>query len=123
MSHDFRTLSFQGGSGGPGGDSHGQGTGGPGGMGQGASLHCEIINKVENLNIGSQKEAEIWDQMEDKKRLAIIEWMSPLNFFLRQQDISKTRQEGTGEWLLDDPKFKDWESNSGQILWCSGIRM
>ncbi|KAJ7852910.1 hypothetical protein B0H14DRAFT_3136992 [Mycena olivaceomarginata] len=88
---------------------HGQGTGGPGGMGQGASL---IIKKIENLNIGGQKEAEIWyifvlllgvcpdflltqrDQMEAKERQAIIEWLSPLNFFLRQQDISKTRQQG-----------------------------
>ncbi|KAJ7776715.1 ankyrin repeat-containing domain protein [Mycena olivaceomarginata] len=34
-----------------------KGTGGPGGMGQGASL---IINKIETLNIGGQKEAEIW---------------------------------------------------------------
>ncbi|KAJ7303829.1 ankyrin repeat-containing domain protein [Mycena albidolilacea] len=118
MSRNFGTINFQGGSGGPGGDGHGQGTGGPGGMGQGASL---IIKKIENLNIGGQKEAEIWDQMEDTKRLTIIEWLSPLNFFLRQQDISKTRQQGTGEWLLDDPKFKGWKSNPGQVLWCSGI--
>jgi hypothetical protein len=57
------------------------------------------------------------------KRDAIIEWLSPLNFFIRQQDISETRQPGTGEWLLDDLKFQDWKSNSGGVLWCSGIRM
>ncbi|KAJ7839843.1 ankyrin repeat domain-containing protein [Mycena olivaceomarginata] len=79
------------------------------------------MERVENLSIGGQKEAEIWDQMEDTKRRTIIEWVSPLNFFLRQQDISKTRQQGTGEWLLDDPKFKSWISNPGQVLWCSGI--
>ncbi|KAJ7718038.1 ankyrin repeat domain-containing protein [Mycena olivaceomarginata] len=121
MSDNPRIIHIHGGSGGRGGDGHRQGTGGPGGMGQGASLHCEVINKVENLNIGGQKEAEIWDQMEDTKRRTIIEWLSPLNFFLRQQDISKTRQQGTGEWLLDDPKFKGWKSNPGQVLWCSGI--
>ncbi|KAJ7693718.1 ankyrin repeat domain-containing protein [Mycena olivaceomarginata] len=115
-----RTIHIHGGSGGGGGDGHRQGTGGPRGMGQGASLHCEI-NKVENLNIGGQKEAEIWDQMEDTKCRTIIEWLSPLNFFLQQQDISKTRQQGTGEWLLNDPKFKGWKSNPGQVLWCPGI--
>ncbi|KAJ7705767.1 hypothetical protein B0H14DRAFT_2312910, partial [Mycena olivaceomarginata] len=59
----------------------------------------------------------------DTKRRTIIEWLSPLNFFLRQQDISKTRQQGTGEWLLDDPKFKGWKSNPGQVLWCPGLRI
>ncbi|KAJ7027038.1 ankyrin repeat domain-containing protein [Mycena alexandri] len=55
------------------------------------------------------------------KRSAIIEWLSPINFFVRQQDISKNRQLGTGEWLLSDPKFKQWKSSTGGILWCSGI--
>ncbi|KAJ7795329.1 ankyrin repeat-containing domain protein [Mycena olivaceomarginata] len=117
MSHP-RTMHVHGGFGGPGGEGYGQGTGGPGGIGQGPTLHME---RVENLYTGGQKEAEIWDQMEDTKRRTIIEWLSPLNFFLRQQDISKTRQQGTGEWLLDDPKFKSWKSNPGQVLWCSGI--
>ncbi|KAJ7710106.1 ankyrin repeat-containing domain protein [Mycena olivaceomarginata] len=118
MSRDPGTMHVHGGFGGPGGEGHGQGTGGPGGIGQGPTLHME---RVENLNIGGQKEAEIWNQMEDTKRRTIIEWLSPLNFFLRQQDISKTRQQGTGGWLLDDPKFKSWISNPGQVLWCSGI--
>ncbi|KAJ7695238.1 hypothetical protein B0H14DRAFT_2485904 [Mycena olivaceomarginata] len=118
MSRDPGTVHVHGGFGGPGGEGHRQGTGGPGGIGQGPTLHMQ---RVENLNIGGQKEADIWDQMEDTKRRTIIEWLSPLNFFLRQQDISKTRQQGTGEWLLDDPKFKGWKSNPGQVLWCPGI--
>ncbi|KAJ7795320.1 ankyrin repeat-containing domain protein [Mycena olivaceomarginata] len=95
MSDNPRTIHIHGGSGGRGGD--GQGTGGPGGIGQGPTLN---MGRVENLNIGSQKEAEIWDQMEGH---------------------FQTCQQGTGEWLLDDPKFKDWKSNPGQVLWCSGI--
>ncbi|KAK6984966.1 hypothetical protein R3P38DRAFT_3450977, partial [Favolaschia claudopus] len=55
------------------------------------------------------------------QRLAMIEWLSPLNFSIRQQDISRTRQPGTGEWLLKDPKFKEWELGAGGVLWCSGI--
>ncbi|KAJ7716646.1 hypothetical protein B0H14DRAFT_3012795, partial [Mycena olivaceomarginata] len=39
-------------------------------------------------------------KMESAERAQIIDWLSPLNFFLRQADISRTRQPGTGEWLL-----------------------
>ncbi|KAK7031984.1 ankyrin [Favolaschia claudopus] len=65
---------------------------------------------------------DFWDQIDAAQRLAIIEWLSPLNFFIRQQDISRTRQPETGDWLLNDPKFKEWELGKGGVLWCSGIR-
>ncbi|KAJ7787762.1 ankyrin repeat-containing domain protein [Mycena olivaceomarginata] len=138
MSRDPGTMHVHGGFGGPGGEGYGQGTGGPGGIGLGPTLYME---RVENLNIGGQKEAEIWyifvlplevypdlltqrDQMEDTKRRTIIEWLSPLNFFLRQQDISKTHQQGTGEWLLDDPEFKGLEIKSwtsSMVLWNTNL--
>ncbi|KAJ6574620.1 hypothetical protein B0H19DRAFT_935198, partial [Mycena capillaripes] len=55
------------------------------------------------------------------ERTQIIEWLSPINFFLRQADISQSQQEGTGEWLLNNPHFQQWESGSGKTLWCHGI--
>ncbi|KAJ7892300.1 hypothetical protein B0H14DRAFT_2267306, partial [Mycena olivaceomarginata] len=57
----------------------------------------------------------------DKKRAEIIDWLSPINFFQRQAEIFSTRQSGTGEWLLADSKFKEWEAETGKILWCRGI--
>ncbi|KAJ7776672.1 hypothetical protein B0H14DRAFT_2401560, partial [Mycena olivaceomarginata] len=54
-------------------------------------------------------------------RKKIIDWLSPLNFFVRQDDIFSTRQEGTGEWLLQEKKFRQWESFIGGVLWCRGI--
>jgi hypothetical protein len=56
------------------------------------------------------------------ERTKVIEWLSPLNSFLRHADISDARQPGTGEWLLADPLFKGWESGSQTTLWCSGMR-
>ncbi|KAJ7720490.1 ankyrin repeat-containing domain protein, partial [Mycena olivaceomarginata] len=53
----------------------------------------------------------------------ISEWLTSLNFFQRQSDIFRARQPGTGEWLLSDPQFKDWELGSGKILWCRGMRI
>ncbi|KAJ7706814.1 ankyrin repeat-containing domain protein [Mycena rosella] len=55
------------------------------------------------------------------EREKIIEWFSPLNFFLRQADISSTRQPGTGEWLLQDELFKEWKSGSVKTVWCRGM--
>ncbi|KAF8183290.1 hypothetical protein K438DRAFT_1144097 [Mycena galopus ATCC 62051] len=55
------------------------------------------------------------------KRIKLVDWLSPINFFLRHTDISRVRQPGTGGWLLVDPHFQAWESGSGRTLWCHGI--
>jgi hypothetical protein len=88
--------------------------GGAGGKGEGSIL------KIENANsVHIQGAAEINIQQRD----IIISWLSPINFFLQQADISQMREKGTGGWLLVDPVFKKWESGSGSTLWCHGIRM
>ncbi|KAJ6523135.1 hypothetical protein DFH09DRAFT_1421112, partial [Mycena vulgaris] len=51
----------------------------------------------------------------------IFDWISPLEFLQRQVDVLSTLQPGTGEWLLADAQFQDWESGSGKILWCPGM--
>ncbi|KAJ7327501.1 hypothetical protein DFH08DRAFT_710342 [Mycena albidolilacea] len=58
---------------------------------------------------------------EAENRDIILNWLSPINFFLRQADISQEREKGTGGWLLADPVFQKWESRSGSTLWCRGI--
>ncbi|KAJ7302178.1 hypothetical protein DFH08DRAFT_669087, partial [Mycena albidolilacea] len=57
----------------------------------------------------------------EEERKKIIDWFSPINFFLRQADISQMQEKGTGGWLLAHPVFKKWESGSGSTLWCCGI--
>jgi hypothetical protein len=59
------------------------------------------------------------DKEEERKK--IIDWLSPINFFLQHEDISQMREKGTGGWLLADPVFQRWESGSGSTLWCCGI--
>ncbi|KAJ7453166.1 hypothetical protein FB451DRAFT_1565719 [Mycena latifolia] len=55
------------------------------------------------------------------ERDKIIDWFSPLNFFLRQADISSIRQPGTGEWLLQDELFKKWTSDTITAMWWRGM--
>ncbi|KAF8207721.1 ankyrin repeat-containing domain protein [Mycena galopus ATCC 62051] len=55
------------------------------------------------------------------ERTEIIDWLCPINFFLRHADISRVRQEGTGLWLLSHPGFQEWKSGWRRTLWCRGI--
>ncbi|KAJ7218731.1 ankyrin repeat-containing domain protein [Mycena rebaudengoi] len=74
-----------------------------------------ILTEVRNV---AQDQREAMDSAEREK---IIDWLSPLNFFARHADIFGTRQEGTGRWLLEDPRFRTWLLSPGEIIWCSGI--
>ncbi|KAJ7118114.1 hypothetical protein C8R44DRAFT_189953, partial [Mycena epipterygia] len=60
-------------------------------------------------------------KQEAAERDQIIEWYSPLNFFLRQADIFNSRQPGTGQWLLEHDAFKKWKDGSGNMIWCHGM--
>ncbi|KAJ6566976.1 hypothetical protein B0H19DRAFT_1258148 [Mycena capillaripes] len=104
---------ISGGSGGSGGTGGEQGGGG--GSGEGPSITYGIKTQQVTINHhGIQPHPAL-------ERTQIIEWLSPINFFLRHADISRTRQAGTGGWLLENPLFKQWESGSGRTLWCRGI--
>ncbi|KAF7328589.1 Ankyrin repeat-containing protein [Mycena sanguinolenta] len=54
-------------------------------------------------------------------RDTIIEWYSPLNFFLRQADIFGIHQPGTGRWFLEANSSKEWKSGVRKVLWCRGM--
>ncbi|KAJ7323836.1 hypothetical protein DFH08DRAFT_817316 [Mycena albidolilacea] len=99
MSHqhfDSYTVHMKGGKGGSGGLGSGQGQGGWEGDGLGPTL--EIGTATVHIQGGA--EIDIWDQD------IVISWLSPINFFPWQQEISQMRQPGTGEWLLENPHFK-----------------
>ncbi|KAJ7806521.1 hypothetical protein B0H14DRAFT_1566647 [Mycena olivaceomarginata] len=100
-----------GGIGGRGGDAIQQSTAGAGGVGNAPSLEYHFV--AENVTMTRM-------DMEQEKA-EIVNWLSPINFFRRQADISQTRQLGTGKWLLADPHFQEWKSSSGRTLWCHGI--
>jgi hypothetical protein len=103
---------YPGGTGGAGGE--GGTEGGDGGKGEGSILKIENANSV---HVQGAVEINI------RQRDIILNWLSPINFFLRHADISQVRAKGTCGWLLEHPLFKKWESGSGSTLWCRGIRM
>ncbi|KAJ7336936.1 ankyrin repeat-containing domain protein [Mycena albidolilacea] len=80
---------------------------------------ADTVNSgVTNITNGISQQLQ---RMNSAERGQIIEWLSPINFFLRHSDISSVRQPGTGGWLLVQPEFREWELGSGRTLWCRGI--
>ncbi|KAJ7250244.1 ankyrin repeat domain-containing protein [Mycena rebaudengoi] len=77
--------------------------------------HDSIQNSVDDI-AQFQRQSAIRAEREK-----IIDWLSPLNFFPRHEDVFSTRQEGTGEWLFGEEKFKDWIASTGGVLWGHGM--
>ncbi|KAJ6521464.1 hypothetical protein DFH09DRAFT_997607 [Mycena vulgaris] len=86
---------------------------------EGERLERQYISK--SVRDVARNQERYQDYQDSTKRDKIIEWFSPLNFFLRQADIFSTRQPGTGEWLLRDELFKRWRSGEEKTMWCRGM--
>ncbi|KAF7291214.1 Ankyrin repeat-containing protein [Mycena indigotica] len=94
------------------------GTGGGGGLngGHGGDGHGpQIYVTGDYTHIHGAANTEFQEDM------YLINWISPINFFLRHQAISEIRKKNTGDWLLEHPEFVKWKSTTGSILWCTGI--
>ena len=58
-----------------------------------------------------------------KVRNTILEWLSPDDFEETQMRHLRKRFQGTGQWLLDDPRFQSWRDEvQSRLLWCYGAR-
>ncbi|OIW26857.1 hypothetical protein CONLIGDRAFT_581605, partial [Coniochaeta ligniaria NRRL 30616] len=57
----------------------------------------------------------------DEEFQKVVAWLSSLNFASRHADFLSRQQAGTGEWLLSDPKFQNWNNGNESTLWCPGL--
>ncbi|KAJ7283608.1 hypothetical protein C8J57DRAFT_739671 [Mycena rebaudengoi] len=79
-----------------------------------------VARTNDTLTDMQQKQGAVLNFITDAEHEKIIDWLSPANFFLQQETIFGRRQVGTGEWLLEDNRFKRWKTGSGGILWGRG---
>ncbi|TGZ79255.1 hypothetical protein EX30DRAFT_309111, partial [Ascodesmis nigricans] len=63
----------------------------------------------------------IAQRSDDDERNKIETWLSPLNFWTKQDDVYSRHVGETGNWIFDDELFKDWLNGVNKTLWCSGI--
>jgi hypothetical protein len=53
-----------------------------------------------------------------------MNWLSNTPYEKHHRHNSKSRSEGSGEWLLQTTKFKNWKTRpESDILWLRGLRM
>jgi hypothetical protein len=56
-----------------------------------------------------------------KEDETIIKWLTPIDDSPQQNRYIKTRQPGTGKWLLQSTKYQTWLKTGRQTLFCPGI--
>ena len=56
-------------------------------------------------------------------RRKTLQWLSSDDFEETHARHFRKRFENTGQWLLDDPRFKNWRDEAhSSLLWCFGAR-
>ncbi|KAK6988485.1 hypothetical protein R3P38DRAFT_2573333, partial [Favolaschia claudopus] len=58
----------------------------------------------------------------EDKRNKVLDWLTNINFFQRQDAVFATWQQETGRWFLSLCDFVDWLSSSEKVLWVEGPR-
>ena len=98
------------------------------GLIQALHRHLEIYRTalaLDNLNVGALTLSEV-RHSKDAQRVtqveAVLDWLSPLNMYQKQQDTLSRRHGSTGSWLLGEPNFRKWvnSESSNRTLWCPG---
>ena len=75
----------------------------------------------EDLNHVSRDISDIRSHQENEQRKKMIARLSPIDFEASHRDISASRTEGTGQWLLKSVEFRKWVESLNDVLWCRGI--
>ena len=80
-----------------------------------------IMNQVSTLS-GSLADIRNESHLRED-RLAILNWLSDVQYRTHHQTLSKGLLEGTGTWLLNTREYVEWRNSSvSSVLWLHGIR-
>lgn len=81
-----------------------------------------IASTVKLMHTDNTAAASTAKLMEENKRyLGVMDWLSPIDFRVRQFDIISKRQGETGQWFIASPKFTSWLQGAKEELFCPGI--
>ena len=66
---------------------------------------------------------EAFQVLDDKERLEILDWISPIPYRKHHETIQEARTQDTCEWLLRREEFRKWNNSiSSVVLWLQGSR-
>ncbi len=80
----------------------------------------KTVQNIERIALETREQES--QELKERKKQEVLQWLSPLDFRPKQLDILSRRTPSTGEWLLVEENFKSWVGGSGSsCLFCSGI--
>lgn len=69
----------------------------------------------------SQGVDRLTQSQDQQQRMAILNWLTPIDYAPQHTDYINRRQAGTGQWLLVSAEFLDWVEAEKRTLFCPGI--
>ena len=82
------------------------------------SMANQVLVKDNNDRVKDVQET-LNHEVREKERERIMAWLSPLEFYKRQDAVFKDSFP-TGQWLFDSPEFMAWTLGRPWTLWCYG---
>ncbi|KAF7508365.1 hypothetical protein GJ744_009356 [Endocarpon pusillum] len=79
-----------------------------------AVISQSIMDLTQNVDAIHQKQKGQFHR-------EVLNWLSGSDFAAQQSDYISKRQEGTGLWFINSPKFAEWLHGSKHTLFCPGI--
>lgn len=81
---------------------------------------AEILNRLQVLEgpvhrIADQT-AKYTETLKDIRYREILDWLSPIRYIEHQKRHSERRLQGSGEWLLNDEEYLNWQSSSASSI-------
>jgi hypothetical protein len=75
-----------------------------------------LIGIQGSIDTVSTKIDRIVDIQHDQNQQAILDWLHPNEYSPQQNDFIASRQEGSGEWILNSDQFRQWIKQETTIL-------
>ena len=80
-----------------------------------------LQSRIFRLTLPRKLSLAMKEDQKLQQHAAILKWLSPTDFLTQQHDIITRREQGTGQWFIDSPKFKRWLKGSDKTLFCYGM--
>jgi hypothetical protein len=94
-----------------------------------AHAHQEVIFKdylqeaEKSLKRITRHMEHVFLWVDNQERRDLLEWISDVQYGRHHDEIEERREPGTGDWLVQDERFRDWmDSSLSSTLWLQGSR-
>ncbi|KAF2194066.1 hypothetical protein K469DRAFT_505827, partial [Zopfia rhizophila CBS 207.26] len=82
-----------------------------------------LLHSVQALHFDTFRKTEQERRREEerKEKSAFLSWVSSIDFEKAHQDTYAKKHEQTCDWLINEPKYRQWfRSSISSLLWCYG---